>query len=1318
MLEEEWATEYHDIAELIESSPPKPKAFKSESIWALRSIAIPLNYICIGFIITFPNAFIEYYPRQLQASDAQLSTIHVLRNLPWTFKVLYGVLADVFPLRGYRFKPYMVLGYVIASLFNLLLASSQALTVVTFTLLLFGAMLGLIMTDVMADALLTSRAMNEPVSQRGQVQSAIYMIRFLTEMVGYWLGSILSNRDTWGWGLSMSQCFAILAILPLILAIPFIYCLDEPVVTHVQPFQEQLLTIWKMLQLRATWQPLAFLIFYNTLHTYNAAWGNYLQVAYQFNAFQYGSMAAVGSTVGFFGVYMYKRYFLVGGHWQFVYVFCSLVIALFSICNVLLVFHINDMMGISPYWFALGDTAVQKFAVGLQYLPSAVMFVRVCPEGQEAVAFALLTGFTNMSGGFTSTISNAMLGIWPVQLEDMQRGNMDGVWKLTLLTSLIHLIPVGFIPYFLPNSVEQLDAWKQSQYSSRRGGIAIVTVYIVGFVWVLITSLIAIVAPCNRLVGGHGKYVFMDCIGTEILEELPPQEVPRVIPMSFVYDAVEYKTLCGIVQLQYIVRRWLKKKNYFPTRSLPQLVICGPPAGGKGALCELLVKQYNVVHLYTGDILRAGLHTDVGMQAKVFIDAGELVPDQLIIELILNRLRQDDCIARGWLLDGFPRTKEQTLAMLGACIRPDLIVCLQVPDEEVIIRIAGRRIDPVTGKTYHIKYNPPPPDIQVIQKSDDNEATLRVRLTKYHEHSKSILSAFSVAKVPVITLNGLEMTSNDMVKAISYRVDNHQESQPAVAEIFPPCQLHPEVALEHQLLTGPVTLATLDAIMNASAAELQASRVKKMVNNAVATMQQLPRVILLGPPGIDLTPQHQLILSHLKLLHVTTSNTLQVAIETKNSLGLEAKSYVARNQPIPTDLTLDLMLERLAKRDCLKRGWLLEGFPNTLVDAQVIINHGYTPHLVVVVMVADDDFVALRVGANSSDDAIASVEEERARLELLAYNEYKDDMIEFFQDHSKVIMMDATTSLTALTSAIDALKPTKKAQESPPPLAPSKQSPKKSPKKPSMGDEELDAAIQKATIEFKAVMQENARLKRLFVDQKQTVPRPPPQFADKEMEILYQTLLSEKKSLLRVTKRQKGSIDANEWDAMLQKSFDELDQVKRKIQMFKKSTSSTAYNELNSKLQSLQLRYDQLCEQWKDLNDPDRDKRPSDTELIKLRKREQSLLKTDERYYQQKMAQIQLHTSQETQRISQGIEEAKLTIAIIDEKIRQCFEDCKALQSKLPKISPTILPQLKLPKTKPLKSDALDHLPPIDKPKTSDHKPHQRPHPVHQTSRT
>ncbi|OQR94594.1 adenylate kinase [Thraustotheca clavata] len=177
----------------------------------------------------------------------------------------------------------------------------------------------------------------------------------------------------------------------------------------------------------------------------------------------------------------------------------------------------------------------------------------------------------------------------------------------------------------------------------------------------------------------------------------------------------------------------------------PKIVICGPPAGGKGTQCELLVAKHNVVHLSTGDMLRAAIqaNTPLGIEAKKYMDAGDLVPDELIIKVVLARLQEEDCRKQGWLLDGFPRTEPQAKAMLEHKIVPNLVILLNVPDEEVIKRISGRRVDLKTGKTYHITFNPPPPDVEVVQRSDDTEATLITRLEKYHENCGAVIDAFS-----------------------------------------------------------------------------------------------------------------------------------------------------------------------------------------------------------------------------------------------------------------------------------------------------------------------------------------------------------------------------------------------------------------------------------------------------------------------------------------------------------------------------------------------------------------------------------------------
>lgn len=472
------------------------------NVWNWGNLAIPMTYICVGFVISFPSAYIQYYPRTLGASDAQLSTIGIVRALPWTFKVLYGFFADAFPVFGYRFKPYMLLGCCIASGFNLCLAKIGSPDIVAFTMLLLGSMFGIIMVDVMGDALVASKARMEPLAIRGSLQSTVYMCRFCSEVAGYWSGAILSNPDTWGFGFTFSQAFMFLSVTPMFIAVPFIWMLEEDKVDAVKCMKDQLNGLWEMVQMQAVWQPLCFIVMFNALSTYNAAWGNYLQVEFHFNAFQYGSMSAVGSTVALLGVYFYRTYMLHSDKWRTVYVGTSITIFTFSMLNIALVLRINEWYGIPAFWFAMGDQAIQYFSYGIQYMPSAIMFVTVCPDKQEGVSFAMLTGFQNLAGGIAATISNLLLGIWPVQLQDLRAGNTDGIWKLTLLTNMINLTPLLAVGWLLPTGIAHVERLKQ--HKSKTGGIITIVGYLLGFIWVVTMSLLAIVKPCYSIVGGNG----------------------------------------------------------------------------------------------------------------------------------------------------------------------------------------------------------------------------------------------------------------------------------------------------------------------------------------------------------------------------------------------------------------------------------------------------------------------------------------------------------------------------------------------------------------------------------------------------------------------------------------------------------------------------------------------------------------------------------------------------------------------------------------------------------------------------------------------
>ncbi len=189
------------------------------------------------------------------------------------------------------------------------------------------------------------------------------------------------------------------------------------------------------------------------------------------------------------------------------------------------------------------------------------------------------------------------------------------------------------------------------------------------------------------------------------------------------------------------------------------------------AKCVLYIQTDGVVHLSTGDMLRAAVAagTEVGNQAKDFMDAGKLVPDEVIIGVVKDRLDESDCVESGWLLDGFPRTPAQAEALADAGVSADCFVFLNVPDEVLVERVVGRRTDPETGKIYHMTFSPPE-DEEVLarleQRSDDTEEKVKVRLEQFHANVDAVKGSYTDISVEVDGTKSPADVSATIVEAI------------------------------------------------------------------------------------------------------------------------------------------------------------------------------------------------------------------------------------------------------------------------------------------------------------------------------------------------------------------------------------------------------------------------------------------------------------------------------------------------------------------------------------------------------------------------
>jgi adenylate kinase len=211
-----------------------------------------------------------------------------------------------------------------------------------------------------------------------------------------------------------------------------------------------------------------------------------------------------------------------------------------------------------------------------------------------------------------------------------------------------------------------------------------------------------------------------------------------------------------------------------------KLVLLGAPGAGKGTQAQVISEKFSIPHISTGDIFRSNIKngTDMGKKAKEYIDKGLLVPDEVTINIVKDRLKESDC-KNGFILDGFPRTIPQAEALdgvlsdLGTSL--DFVVNISVSDNEIIERLSGRRVCQKCGKSYHIKYNPPTVGgvcdacaSKVIQRDDDKEETVISRIETYHKQTEPLIDYYS-RKGILLTVEGRELiedTTKEVMKVL------------------------------------------------------------------------------------------------------------------------------------------------------------------------------------------------------------------------------------------------------------------------------------------------------------------------------------------------------------------------------------------------------------------------------------------------------------------------------------------------------------------------------------------------------------------------
>ena len=208
-----------------------------------------------------------------------------------------------------------------------------------------------------------------------------------------------------------------------------------------------------------------------------------------------------------------------------------------------------------------------------------------------------------------------------------------------------------------------------------------------------------------------------------------------------------------------------------------KIILLGPPGAGKGTQAEIICKNFSIPHISTGDMLREAIanKTSIGIQAKEIMDAGNLVPDNVIISLVKERIENDDC-KNGYLFDGFPRTIPQADALENQEIFMDIVLELTIEDKLIINRMSGRRIHQPTGRSYHLEFNPPKEDgiddftgERLIQREDDKPETVKNRLEVYREQTNPLIVYYRSKSVQT-DLKYLEIDGSRAMDEVSSQI--------------------------------------------------------------------------------------------------------------------------------------------------------------------------------------------------------------------------------------------------------------------------------------------------------------------------------------------------------------------------------------------------------------------------------------------------------------------------------------------------------------------------------------------------------------------
>jgi MFS family permease len=484
----------------------------SIQIWRWTNICIPVCYLTVGIMQGMVRPLLNVYPLDLGATEAQQTMLASIATLPSALKIVFGFWSDNVPIAGYRRKPYMLFGWVVTSTAMAVLLYSTDLSVPVnlydrngthqrnlpsmewLMIAFFVTGCGIWLADVMVDSLIAQKVVMEPLHAQGQMQSSCYACRFFGLAVAAPMSTYLYSSGFYGMP-GPASIVIIMAVFPVILVVPLWFLLEEERNIRLPSTMDQCREIWKTVCSRAVWQPIGFVYLYNIMQVPNAAWRQYLKSVLHFTSNQLNVLLTASFVLLYLGTVIYKHFFIKTS-WRRLYYMGFALNAIASLGQIALIRGYT--FGLSPFFFALGDDALVEFIVGMQMLPICIMMVSLCPPNSEGASYAMFTTAWNsamlLAQAFGSSI---LLGIWDTSKETMLSGNLDGLFKLSILTTLLQMSPIVFVSW-LPHGrtdLVELAGDGDSGSSSTLGGGIFLFVVLSSIVYTVGVTLLNVLAP-------------------------------------------------------------------------------------------------------------------------------------------------------------------------------------------------------------------------------------------------------------------------------------------------------------------------------------------------------------------------------------------------------------------------------------------------------------------------------------------------------------------------------------------------------------------------------------------------------------------------------------------------------------------------------------------------------------------------------------------------------------------------------------------------------------------------------------------------------